>query len=172
MEKKIILKKNFNRFYTPPLCTPSRGSLMTAKYPHHIGLQHNVAWNDEPYGLGLEHKLMPEYFRESGYKTHLVGKWHLGFYQEQYTPTRRGFDTHFGYLGPWIDYWDHTFIMFDRNYSRGLDLRKNLDISWNHNGTYGTDLITRKAINVIENHNQNKPLFLLVTQLAPHAGKS
>jgi arylsulfatase B len=115
---------------------------------------------------------MSEFYKEAGYSTHLVGKWHLGFYQEQYTPTKRGFDTHFGYLGPWVDYFDHTFKMFDRNYSRGLDLRKNLNIDRSRDGNYATDLFTEVAIEIIQNHDKEKdnPLFLLVTHLAPHAG--
>jgi arylsulfatase B len=115
---------------------------------------------------------MSEFYKEAGYSTHLVGKWHLGFYQEQYTPTKRGFDTHFGYLGPYIDYWDYSFKMFDRNYSRGIDFRNNLAPDGSHNGTYATDLFTTKAIEIIQNHDKNKPLFLMVTHLAPHSGKN
>jgi arylsulfatase B len=77
---------------------------MTGKYPHHVGMQNYVIVSDEPWGLGVEEKLMPEYFKDAGYATHLVGKWHLGFYQEEYTPTKRGFDHFFGFLGEFLSH--------------------------------------------------------------------
>lgn len=180
-----------NRFYTPSMCTPSRASLMTGKYPTKIGMQHFVIPSDEPWGVGLEEKLMPQYFKDAGYKTHLVGKWHLGFFQKEYTPTLRGFDTHFGYLGPYIDYYDFTLKMFNRNYSRGYityliikilnhktlslykgyDMRKNLEVNYNiEASTYATDLFADEAVEIINAHDADSPLFLLITHLAPHTG--
>lgn len=145
---------------------------MTGKYPHHIGLQNNVMWNDEPWGLGLEEKLFPEYFKEAGYGTHLIGKWHLGFHKEEYTPLRRGFDSHFGFYGPWTDYFSHKFYMADRNYTVGLDLHNNLGNvnPTEYEGEYATDLYTRKAIEVINNQSKDKPFLLLLNHLACHTG--
>ena len=61
------------------------------------GMQHNVITASAPYGLGLDQVLLPEVLRSAGFSTHLVGKWHLGYFQSNYTPTARGFDTHYGY---------------------------------------------------------------------------
>ncbi|XP_052902556.1 arylsulfatase B [Anopheles moucheti] len=158
-----------NRHYVPPLCTPSRASLMTGKHPMNIGMQDHVILSDEPWGLGLDQKLMPEYFRDAGYRTHLVGKWHLGFFRRAYTPTYRGFDSHYGYLGPYIDYWDHSLQMNETS-ARGLDMRRNTDINYSANGIYATDLFNEEAVRIIHTHNESQPLFLVLTHLAPHTG--
>lgn len=120
--------------------------------------------------MGKEEKILPQHFKDAGYSTHLVGKWHLGFYQEQFTPTRRGFDEFFGYLGPYIDYYDHTLMDFVKNYSRGYDIRRNLSIAKDVAPIYATNLFTDEAVKVIKNHDKAKPLFLCLNHLAPHAG--
>ena len=64
----------------------------------------------EPRGLPLQEKLLPEYLRELGYRTHIVGKWHLGFHTKNHTPTYRGFESHLGYWTGHQDYYDHTAV--------------------------------------------------------------
>lgn len=71
-------------------------------------MQHLVILAPEPWGLPLEETLMPEHLKRHGYSTHAIGKWHLGFHHKEYTPTYRGFDTHFGYWNGYQDYYDHT----------------------------------------------------------------
>lgn len=97
-----------NRYYTGPMCTPARSSLLTGKYPSSVGMQHYVISNYEPWGLSLTDKLLPEYMKDSGYDTHMVGKWHVGHYEKRRTPTRRGFDSFFGCYGGMIDYFNHS----------------------------------------------------------------
>ncbi|XP_052873087.1 arylsulfatase B-like [Anopheles cruzii] len=158
-----------NRHYVPPLCTPARAALMTGRNPINLGMQDDVIISDQPWGLGLDERLLPQYFREAGYRTHLVGKWHLGFFRQAYTPTRRGFESHFGYLGPYIDYWDHSLQM-SASSSRGRDLRRNTAVEYVANGTYATDLFNDEAIRIIRSHNTAEPLLLVLTHLAPHTG--
>lgn len=50
---------------------------------------------------------MAESFRSLGYKTHLIGKWHVGGSKKEYSPNERGFDTFFGFHSGWMGYFDH-----------------------------------------------------------------
>lgn len=83
---------------------------MTGRYPSNVGMQNDVIGHSEPFALGMSDKLLPQYLKDAGYATHMVGKWHLGFYQQKRTPYRRGFDSFFGYLGGVIDYYDYTAV--------------------------------------------------------------
>lgn len=71
-------------------------------------MQHTVLFGAEPRGLPLTERLLPQYLKDLGYTTRIVGKWHLGSYKKEYTPTFRGFDSHLGYWTGHQDYFDHT----------------------------------------------------------------
>ncbi|KFM82794.1 Arylsulfatase J, partial [Stegodyphus mimosarum] len=98
-----------NNYYTHPQCTPSRGALLSGKYANRLGLHHGNLRPAEASGLPLNIPVLSEYLKKKGYKTHMVGKWHLGYYKKSYLPTRRGFDTFFGFLNDNIDYYDYTY---------------------------------------------------------------
>lgn len=155
-----------NNYYVQPMCTPSRSALMTGMYPIHTGMQHWVIRSPEPWGLPLELKIMPQYLKELGYATHLVGKWHLGYFQKEYTPIYRGFDSFYGYYNGFIDYYHHR-----NQYKRhvGLDFRMNMAPTQKGSGRYATDLFADHVISLVESHNKSQPLFLYLSHLAPHA---
>lgn len=60
--------------------------------------------------IPLDMPILPEKLKELGYSTHLVGKWHLGAAYRNVTPTRRGFDSHFGYWNGYVGYFDYDSI--------------------------------------------------------------
>lgn len=147
-------------FYAQPVCSPTRAAIMTGRYPIRYGLQTEVIRPWATYGLALSERLMPEILRASGYRTVLLGKWHLGQESREYLPLQRGFDYHYGHYNGAIDYFTH-----ERD--GGLD--------WHRNGVtvreqgYTTELIAREALGLIEKHDKNRPLFLFVAFNAPHA---
>lgn len=139
---------------------------MTGRYDIHTGL-HTVIFPDEPIGLPVVHPTMADKLREAGYATHIVGKWHLGFFEKKYFPTRRGFDSFFGFLSGHSRYFNHVTSW--RNMS-GYDLREgeepaNMSM---YNNYYSTDLFADKAIDLIQKHDTNKPLFLYLPFQSPH----
>ena len=149
-----------NRFYSNPICSPTRASLMTGLHIFNHGVVRpfmNPA--AEQTGMPPELKIMPQYFYEAGYQTALSGKWHLGTAKEEFWPTNRGFETSYGHMTGGIGYFDHTA-------AGRLDWHRN-ESTLREEG-YSTELIAKEAINIIKNKDQNRPLFLYVAFNAPH----
>ncbi|XP_053408550.1 arylsulfatase B-like isoform X4 [Mercenaria mercenaria] len=159
-----------NNYYVSPICTPTRGALMSGRHPIHTGLQRGVIVGAAKYGLPLEEKIMPQWFQQLGYRTHMVGKWHLGMFAEQYLPTLRGFESHYGYYQGCEDYFDHTYEANPEYW--GVDWRRNLDLIRNETNLYSTDLFTVEAVNIINKHDTSQPLFLYLPHQAVHSGNT
>ncbi len=145
-------------FYTLPVCTPSRCALMTGRHPIRYGRQFNVLRPGQKVGLSLDERLLPEALRAAGYETALCGKWHLGEFEENYLPHRRGFDHTYGFRP------DHRRI--SHRLTGGDDLQRDgkpcADEGWM------TDLLAREAVRRIEQRDAERPLFLYVAFHAPH----
>ncbi|EDO33632.1 predicted protein [Nematostella vectensis] len=142
-----------DNYYVQPVCTPTRASLMTGKYPIHTGLQHGIIHNGRPYGLPLNLTLLPQKLRKAGYSTHMLGKWHLGFYNWESTPTYRGFDTFYGFYSGAENHYTHVQDHY-------LDLRDNEEIVRDQNGTYSAHLFTKRAEQIVRAHDPSTPLFM------------
>ncbi|KAI5630822.1 sulfatase domain-containing protein [Phthorimaea operculella] len=146
---------------------PSRAALLTARYPIHTGMQHGVLYGMEPRGLPLGETLLPQHLRRLGYRTHLVGKWHLGSHSKHYLPLHRGFESHLGFWTGKIDMYDHTNA---EQGSWGTDFRRNFTTAHDLFGKYATDIYTEEAVRVIRSHDARSPLFLMVAHSAVHSG--
>lgn len=158
-------------YYVQPICTPSRNQLMTGRYQIHTGMQHEIIWPCQPYCVPLDEKLLPQLMKDAGYSTHMVGKWHLGMYKKDCLPTRRGFDTYFGYLTGSEDYYSHIRCVPIASLNRtrcALDLREGEEVATAYKGDYSTELFSERAIKIIQKHNSSKPLFLYVALQAIH----
>ncbi|RZC34525.1 arylsulfatase B-like, partial [Asbolus verrucosus] len=132
-------------------------------------MQHLVILEPEPWGLPLNETLLPQHLKRNGYTTHAVGKWHLGFFRKEYTPTYRGFDTHFGYWQGLQDYYEHT-VHATYTPEFGYDMRRNMTVDWSAKGKYSTTLFTEEAVRLIKEHNTENPMFMYLAHLAPHTG--
>jgi arylsulfatase A len=86
-------------YMASPVCTPSRGSMLTGSYPPRIGFSSfgnaHVLFPGMPYGLNPSEITIARLLKDAGYATQMVGKWHCGD-QPEFLPTRHGFDHWFG----------------------------------------------------------------------------
>ncbi|KAM9789462.1 arylsulfatase I-like [Neosynchiropus ocellatus] len=154
-------------YYVQPICTPSRSQLLTGRYQIHTGLQHSIIRPSQPSCLPGHMDTLPERLREAGYATHMVGKWHLGFYRKACLPTRKGFDSFFGSLTGSVDY--YSYVSCDGPGKCGYDLHDDEGVARGHEGKYSTAHFTQRARKILESHDPTeRPLFLLLSLQAVH----
>jgi len=150
------------KYYTEHLCTPARAALLTGKYPIHNGMQYEVIGDTSPFGLPLTEKLLPEYLESLGYKSHIVGKWHLGHFNAHFLPMMRGFHSHVGYYNGEIDYYTHGFTIDDDDYT---DFHK--DAMPYDSEEYSVHVYMDEVEQMIKEHPTD-PFFLFYSQQAVH----
>jgi arylsulfatase A-like enzyme len=148
------------QFYGQQVCSPSRAALMTGRYPMRYGLQTLVIFPSHTYGLPTDERTLPQALKDAGYRTMMVGKWHLGHADKKYWPQNRGFDHFYGNLMGEVDY-------FTKERGGVIDWQRNGEFL-KEDGYY-TTLIGDEAIKLIEAQEGAAPFFLYVASLAPHA---
>jgi len=164
----VLLTQN----YVQQVCSPTRGALMSGRYPIHTGLQHDVIYPGQPWGLPLDETIIPQVLKEYNYSTHAVGKWHMGMHKWAFTPLYRGFDDFFGYYLGGQNYDSH------RN-SKGLDLRNDYfdengkfvdELRWDLDGRYSAELYSEHTVDLINKlKSQEDPFFIYLAYQSVHA---
>ena len=167
-----------DRHYVNAVCSPTRSSLMTGRAIINTGIY-------DPLATGVNSGLnascnrpteqpclfLPEVLNGMGYRSYMVGKWHLGMYSYDQVPTQRGFaEWRLGYLGGAEDYFKHIS-------GPGLDFwRANataFNAATNESGQYSTTLFANQAVEVIEEHKATRPadepFFLYLAWQAMHS---
>jgi arylsulfatase A-like enzyme len=147
-------------FYAAPNCSPTRAMLISGRYQQRSRIETPLgsARAAQDQGLPATGRTLPQLLKNNGYRTGLVGKWHLG-YKPEFSPNAHGFDYFFGFKSGLIDYYQHT------DSSGEHDLFENTEPT--HVSGYSTDVFTDRAVKFIE-ENAKQPFFLEVAFNAAH----
>lgn len=149
-------------YVAAPVCAPSRAALLTGRYPQNAGVTGNTSPNPGSHGMPEEQYTLAELFKDNGYQTGHIGKWHLGMSRET-SPNNQGFDYSFGHLRGCIDNYSHFFFWQGPNihdlYENGKEVF--------YDGQYFPDLASKKALNYID-ENHKDPFFMYYAINMPH----
>ena len=148
-----------------PVCSPTRFALMTARWQYRLRGAAEEPMSIRTRGsttLGLPPELptLPSLLRDAGYRTALIGKWHLG-YPPAFGPLRSGYEEFYGPMSGGVDYFTHCATNGAHDLYEGESER--------HEIGYLTDLISDRAVDFVERMAQQRaPFFLSLHYTAPH----
>ena len=151
-----------------PVCSPTRFALMTARYQYRLRGAAEEPINSKSKGsttLGLppEHPTLPSLLKANGYRTALIGKWHLG-YPPAFSPLRSGYDEFFGPMSGGVDYFTHC----SSNGTHDLWLGEQEQAEEG----YLTDMLSTRAVDYVnrmaDGAKTYTPFFLSLHYTAPH----
>ncbi|MEG1515508.1 MAG: sulfatase-like hydrolase/transferase [Clostridia bacterium] len=141
-----------NCYAASPVCAPARAAILTGRYPQRTGVIDTLEVRGYDR-LKPSEVTLANIFRENGYHTALIGKWHLGAIDPMYHPNNRGFEYFFGFRGGWNDYYNYHV---ERN---GIPVPCV--------GRYLTEAFSDEAVQYVKMHKREL-FFLHLTYNAPH----
>ncbi|NBS46028.1 MAG: twin-arginine translocation pathway signal protein [Betaproteobacteria bacterium] len=148
-----------------PVCSPTRFAMITARWQYRLRGAAEEPINSKSKGsttLGLppEHPTLPSMLRDAGYRTALIGKWHLG-YPPVFGPIKSGYEEFFGPMSGGVDYFTHC----SNNGTHDLYFGEREQ----HEEGYLTDLLSRRAVDYVQRMaQQDAPFLLSLHYTAPH----
>ena len=158
-----------------PVCGPSRAGFITGRYQDRFGFTTNPTQDpkNETAGLPLSENTMADVLKTVGYKSALVGKWHLGTHPK-FHPLKRGFDYFYGFLSGGHNYMPEMLTLEDISEVKRRWQWYSTKIRENYQTVelekYLTEALTDSAINFIDQHKKetDAPFMLFLAYNAPH----
>ncbi len=145
-----------------PICSPSRAAILTGCTPQKAGLPTMASSQRGGHGMPADRVTIARIFKDAGYATGHVGKWHVGYTPDE-EPNARGFDYSFGHMGGCIDNYSHFFYWDGPN---AHDLWRNGEEVW-YEGQFFGDLMEKECVGFIEKH-KDEPFLLYWAINEPH----
>lgn len=155
----------FRRFYTDSTCSVSRASLLTGRAPVSIGFE------PDGYGISPDVPTLPRSLHALGYKTHHIGKWHVGEAIENPAvwPLQQGYDD-------WFGMFNHFLLQGPDATGKMLRQRPTYFNPWLQENNLPArqyqghldDLLTERAVSLIDSAKLGEPWFINLWYLAPH----
>jgi arylsulfatase A-like enzyme len=147
-----------------PVCSPTRFALMTARWQYRLrgALDEPIKSSSKgstTLGLPPEHPTLPSMLKEAGYRTALIGKWHLG-YPPHFGPLKSGYEEFFGPMSGGVDYFTHCSSTGEHDLYFGEEEK--------HEEGYLTDLLSQRAVEYVQRERGEAPFFLSLHYTAPH----
>ena len=148
-----------------PVCSPTRFAMITGRYQYRLRGAAEEPINSKSrgsstLGLPVDHPTLPSLLKAAGYRTALIGKWHMG-YPPHFGPLRSGYEEFFGPMSGGVDYFTHCASNGAHDLWEGEEEKIEPG--------YLTDLLSQRSVDYVDRMaKQHAPFLLSLHYTAPH----